>query len=285
MNLNKIYVMTYNVSWESLEGVNSGRLNMSHCKKDGVNNCSNNIAQIICLTSLSKNNGILCDFIGLQEINQSINQWKYLKSQIKHLNPNFLKNYTKAYTQIGKAGIITLYNKKYTLKFKIEGNLNNDNDIRPFHILIFDQNIIYINLHMPHNNQENALEILQNNLSKIFLLFPEINFSGFDLIIGGDFNNNNPLDFENFKNLQKIIGKKILREKNKLLTCCSSKKTINYNRNYDHIFSNLVCTNYNTLNSDEYFIDQSNNMNMSDHLPVFAVFVQNINYLIEYDNL
>ncbi len=131
---NPIYVMTYNVSWESLESVNSGRLDMSHCKINDFNQCTYNIAKIIGKIGIEKNNSNLFDFIGLQEINQSRNQWNILKKQIYSINPSLLNQMNTEFTNIGKAGIITLYNKKYKLLSKQEGNLSFGNDMRPYHI-------------------------------------------------------------------------------------------------------------------------------------------------------
>lgn len=284
---NNIFAMTFNVSWESLEAINSGRLNMKHCQIGELNICSDNISKIICQTSLY-NNGNYYDFIGLQEINDSINQWETVKYKINNYDPTFLSKYNIILTKIGKAGIITMFNKKYNLLAKIEGNLNSNKDVRPFHILVFDQNIMYINLHMPHTNQDISIDILNNHLLKLTKSFPNLNLSKYNFIIGGDFNNNDPLILQNIKKLQKIFGKKILPEKNKLITCCSPKKNIKHNKSYDHIFSNLICLEYSTLDQTDNYNNDNNRM-MSDHLPVFATFlktnkhIQN-KYMIEYDN-
>ncbi len=276
----KLRVMTYNISWELLESVDSGRLDMSHCKLSSAsdNECSNNIAKIICQIGICKinsneSNQQLYDFINLQEILNKKNQWVYLENKINQLEPTFLQNYNIEFTEDLPAGIITLYNKnKYNLIYKLDGKLS-FSDNRPYQILVFKENIININVHFPHFSfkQEEALQILSCQLNKLKLvpLLAGIDFTEYKIIMSGDFNNNDPTQLMNFPLLLIGFGKTFYREPNKLVTCCSPH---NYNKSYDHIYySDCQASEYKTLNDSEYFI-KSNKKMMSDHLPVFAVF-------------
>jgi len=275
---NVIYVMTYNVSWESLESVNSGRLDMTHCKVKDINLCVDNIAQIIGKIGIKKNNSNLFDFIALKEINDSKNQWVSLQNK---MNPLLLSKMNVEFTKIGKAGIITMYDKKYSLITKIEGNLSTGNDIRPYHILVFNQNIIFINLHMPHQKQNESFKIIYNQIKKIIQINQKL--INYKIIMGGDFNNNNPIEFKYYQKISQLFEIKLNQEPNKLTSCCTNISKSTYQKTYDHIFSNLQYLTYYTLEPIDYFESNDKKM-MSDHLPIFASF-NNIQkrYLIEYN--
>ncbi len=277
----KLRVMTYNISWELLEGVDSGRLDMSHCASatnNTNNDCTINIAKIICQIgickiNLDKSETYLYDFINLQEIVNKNNQWIYLKNQINQLDPTFLQNYNVEFTEDLPAGIITLYNKKYNLIYKLEGKLSS-HDNRPYQILVFKENIININVHFPHFTfyQEEAVKIITCQLNKLKFLVPDVDFSKCKIILSGDFNNNDPTQLMNFPLILNKFGKTFYREPNQLNTCCSPHNNSAYNKSYDHIFySECQASQYQTLDESEYFI-KSNKKIMSDHLPIFAIF-------------
>lgn len=274
-----IKILTYNLSWESLESINSLRLDMSHCNNKTENICRNNIAQIIYqiawnnphnkfLTNQTNN----FDFILLQEINSGPNQWTALKNSFQIIDPNFLSNYYSVMTQIKPAGIITLYDKsKYNLVYKTEGNLTNGKDSRPFHILVFKENIICINIHMPHSikKQETAFKIIKSHLEKI----ADINLQSYRFFIGGDFNNSEPEKLIGFKTLLKKFGKQFYPEKHKILSCCVPKDKKKHTRSYDHIFdSESEPIIYDTISDFKKYLDSNKNILMSDHLPIYGMF-------------
>jgi exonuclease III len=242
--------MTYNVCWEALEAKKGG-VNMTLCKVNNINNCKNNIHKII---NKRLNNNY--DFICLQEINKS--QWISLSENMK------LDNYNIIIKEIYPAGIITIYKNNYKILKKYSGTLiKSEKDKRPFMILIFDNNTILINLHMPHKLQDTSIEILYNKLKKC----KKYTNKNPLLILCGDFNNKNPNNINNFKNLSKLFNTTLMNEPTIINTCCvpllDNKK---YNLSYDHIFisSNAKYNKYETLPDNE------KSKYMSDHLPLFA---------------
>jgi endonuclease/exonuclease/phosphatase family metal-dependent hydrolase len=245
--MKKLKVMTYNVCWEALESA-KGNIDMSKCKSSSINKCIINIRNII-----SNKIEDEYDFICLQEINSM--QWKKLSKDM------ILDNYNMTLKEINPAGLITIYNKKHTLLKKYSGNLIDSNlDKRPYMILLFSNNIVLINLHMPHIKQELSFEIVQNKLLKMAQYINKKT----TFIICGDFNNNQPLEIPTFYNLLKPFNRKINIEPKKINTCCipNDKK---YKLSYDHIFisSNAKYIVYKTINKTE------KKKYMSDHIPLF----------------
>ncbi len=296
-----IKVLTYNVGWESLESFNSSKLDMSHCKESNINQnkCTINIAHIICQLGINKISKPDCkylyDFVFLQEIVNSENQWACLEKEINKLEPDFLKNFNIEYTEDLPAGIITLYNKNYYhLIYKLQGKLLEHDllaDHRPWQILVFEENIIVINIHFPHlvNYQEEALKILKHNIKKVKELVGD-KFSNYNFILGGDFNNGDPSQLQNFPLLLTEFKKLFYAEPTKLLTCCVPHDFPTYDKSFDHIYSSISQANfYQTLDKINSFTNGDLIM-MSDHIPVFAIFKYNsINlksvakkYLINY---
>lgn len=161
---------------------------------------------------------------------------------------NILDNYATESTIINnKAGIKTIYNKKYKLYYKIEGDLQYG---RPYHILLF-KNLIFINVHFPHkkNAQQISCKILNDGLNYII---DKYNIKYIRVILCGDFNNRNPLVMLN-KNIEHFIFYE-----------SSNNRTFKTNRNgsIDHIFD--------TQNSFEHY-KTLDTINASDHNPVFAI--------------
>ena len=277
-----IKVMSYNVSWEALEGAKSRKLNMEQCIIDNVNQCSNNIAKII------QQYGSDYDFIALQEIQDTPNQWQQLKSNIQE---NFLNDYQLEFTTAGRSGLLTLYNKnKYRLMDKFDGSLpTNPNDSRSYQVLVFSENIILINVHMSHNYESlvNSFKLLRLIINKIIKKYSRNNFR---VIFCGDFNYNDPFMVPEFQKILKRMStnfqpettlsnreflprKTISFNETKLLTCCSNKTAVKYDKSYDHIFCNQPNSliSYQTLTDIDKFV-LNGKIIMSDHLPVFALF-------------
>ena len=230
-----IKIMTYNVCWEVFTGKNKHITNIT------------NIINII-----NKRIEDNYDFICLQEISDV--QWNIISQNM------VLDNYKIIIKKINPAGIIILYNKTYSLVKKYSGNLINTNlDKRPYLILLFD-NIILINIHMPHIKQAQSFDIIQNKLLKIKSFINK----NTKFIICGDFNNTKPLSIDTFYNMLKPFGKKIYHEPKKINTCCVPNDKI-YRLSYDHIFiSGGKYLKYKTLPKTEMHLD------MSDHIPLFA---------------
>ena len=127
--MNYYRVITYNVYWKNMKY-------KPECVKN-INLLLNN--------KFNTNN--LGDFIFLQE---SANRKKLLKN----LDSNFnIINYTS-----GKETITTLINKKYTIIQKLGGQFMSG---RPFLIVLLNNNICLINVHLPHSND------LMKELTKI----------------------------------------------------------------------------------------------------------------------
>ncbi len=290
----EIKVLSYNVSWESLESASSSKLDMTHCKEQDynpntnsntkTNKCTSNIAHIISQLGINKISKPDCkylyDFVFLQEIVNSENQWACLEKEINKLEPEFLKNFNIEYTEDLPAGIITLYNKNYYhLIYKLQGKLSKNDllaDHRPWQILVFEENIIVINVHFPHlvNYQEEALNILKHNIKKVKELIG-INFSNYNFFLAGDFNNGDPSQLQNFPLLLVDFKKLFYIEPTKLLTCCVPNDFPTYDKSYDHIYSSISpAIFYHTLNQTETF-SNSDLIMMSDHIPVFAIFKYN----------
>jgi endonuclease/exonuclease/phosphatase family metal-dependent hydrolase len=240
-------IMTYNICWEALEAKKGG-IDMTKCNDKKQNKCMKNIADII--NKRIDNN---FNFISLQEINS--NQWINLSKLLKLDNYNIIKK------EIGLAGIFILYNNNYKLIKKYSGDLGCCVDKRPYIISIFDNNVVLINLHLPHVNQENSLIKLQQKLVKGKKYYNKDTI----FIICGDFNNDNPRKIIAFNDILKNINRKLKDEPRLIKTCCipNDKK---YKYSYDHIYisSNSKYIKYNTIRENE------KNKYMSDHLPIFA---------------
>lgn len=239
-------VMTYNVCWEALEAVKTG-IDMKFCKVKTKNKCAINISSII-------NNKLKqeYDFICLQEIN--IKQWDNISTNMALDNYNILKK------EILPSGMLILYHNKYTLIKKYSGNLVDTlRDKRPYIISLFTNNIVVINIHMPHKQQYNAFIRLQ---IKLYKLKPYVNKHTI-FIICGDFNNIQPQRIASFSELLLLFNQTINIEPYKINTCCVPNGT-KYELSLDHIFisSNAQYLKYKTIvKKDRY---------MSDHLPLFC---------------
>lgn len=260
-----IRVMSYNVSWEALEGTKSNKLNMEHCMMGNINQCSNNIAKII------QQYGANHDFIALQEIQDTPKQWHQLKSNMQQ---TFLDDYQTEFTTAIRSGLLTLYNKnKYHLTDKFDGSLpTNLNDSRSYQVLVFRENIILINVHMSHNYESliNSFKLLRLIINKIIKKYKR---NDFRVIFCGDFNYDDPSMVPEFQKILKRMSTNFQPEIMKLVTCCSNKTIKKYDKSSDHIFGNKSNSliSYQTLTDYTNFISNGQIM-MSDHLPVFAVF-------------
>jgi exonuclease III len=230
-----IKVMSYNVCWEALDAAKT-KIDMTKCIVNNKNKCMLNICNII-NTRLLDN----YDFICLQEIND-----KQMNRISKYLT---LDNYKIIIKNIQKSGIMILYNKKYKLLKKYSGNLINSNiDKRPYIISIFANNIVLINLHMPHIYQNEAFNVLKNKLSHTSTLVNNKTI----YIMCGDFNNNSPHLLSSFTELLPNNKLRFVKEPKKIKTCCNPNG-YSYKLSYDHVYisSNMKYTQYKTINKKE----------------------------------
>lgn len=256
----ELNVLSYNILWRAIDAVEF----MSHCKINNINECSQNIANIISKIGLEYLNTNSYDFIGLQEAKKQ-QTFQELLSNINNINPTFMNNYKILDARDNLGGVITMYNKnKFTLEKQINGSLAlKKDDGRPFLISIYKEGIIHINVHMPHKNQNSSFKVLKKALEKY-------DMSKYRVIFAGDFNMDNPEDNNIFNSISSFK-----REPKKLYTCCKSRKNVSYYKTYDHIYDNMTTPSiYRHLiidvSKDKFFIDGK--PLMSDHLPVFAKF-------------
>lgn len=252
-----IKVMTYNVCWEALEGHHSKNIDMTHCKTGGRNLCQENIGNIISTF------GAGSDFIALQEIKDVPTQWQSLKNHITILG-NMMIHATRIGQSLG--GIITLYNKhKFNHVAQYEGEFEPG---RPYAVILFqnildNSYIVFINLHFPHSDNN----LLRNHIAAgINSLKGANNWSNYKVIMCGDFNKQEPNEYNTFLGtvgMKNIITRNMSNEPS---TCCVSNSGT-HNLKFDHIFSNFVApTQYNTIDPNLHGIFKS------DHLPVIAEF-------------
>jgi exonuclease III len=185
-----INVMTYNVSWEALEGKQSASADMTHCR-NADNKCTENIVAIIAQNKPA-------DFILLQEIRlDNDNQAKPFMEKMQELG---LSNMRGIGTTVGKyAGIITMYDEeKYKVINVVEGDFISPEYARgplygrPYLIVVFqrlvdDRIFMVINLHGPQvwevtpNKTEVVINTIRSEIDKI-------GAKNAIIIIGGDFN-------------------------------------------------------------------------------------------------
>ena len=136
----ELNVLSYNILWRAIDAVEF----MSHCKINNINECSQNIANIISKIGLEYLNTNSYDFIGLQEAKKQ-QTFQELLSNINNINPTFMNNYKILDARDNLGGVITMYNKnKFTLEKQINGSLAlKKDDGRPFLISIYKEGIIH----------------------------------------------------------------------------------------------------------------------------------------------
>lgn len=258
-----IKVMTYNVCWEALEGMN-GNIDMEHCKTGGRNLCMENIGNII------STYGVDSDFIALQEIKDVPTQWQMLKNHISILG-NMMVHVTRvSYLNQGlitlsNAGLITLYNKnKFRYIKHIEKELTSG---RPYVIILFQNKldnsyIVFINLHYPHGDS-GWIDFIGRNIKN---LREAEDWSDYKVIMCGDFNTNTPVDYNKFLG---TIGMKnmLTRDLSKEPGTCCMPPFGSHSAKFDHIFSNFSAPiQYTTIDPALH------GKFKSDHLPIIAEF-------------
>lgn len=252
-------ILSYNVFWKA----------MTNYK----NKYPNSLVNII---KFIKNNQPF-DIMAFQEasnIHKNINKitnLKYFYIKYQHTKSPYLN-------KISNSDLVIIYNHKKLLTplniyYGFNYDLNRENKIsysndRPIIILEF-KNIFIITLHLGHLNNKYS----KYNIDNTLIYEAKIKDDGFiysykketeqsitklllnnfhkDLIILGDFNNEDPKTFLT----SNILKYRITNIKPKK-TCCGTETLT---KSYDHILSTLDGTKYEKINK---------NIEMSDHLPV-----------------
>lgn len=280
-------IITYNVCWEALQCESSranGSIDMSHCCSKGdktQNVCVKNIAEI-----LIKGSDKPFDFMALQEIREDKPlQWPTLLKQIKLFMPDFESVYSVASAMPNiSSGIMLIYSNRFTLKKNIVGDLLTEPHAlpgrtgRPYQIVVFNQGLIYINVHLPHRNElrkthSDLEEIIPTKIAGELKRLPEYNDPNYQIILSGDFNIDprKPIDF-----VQKFLdgsSRKFYVSEKDIGTCCDPIETgkYKYDMLYDHIFNTIgQPVIYKTIDRLLIKKDSTNNKLISDHLPIIA---------------
>lgn len=262
-----INVLTYNVSRQSIEGINKGTANMAKCWSRFKNICAENISKWLAIDATKQFKIDIFDFIALQEINyENERQWsKNIFTKILKYKPNFFDKYDViGYTNDDYDGCITMFDKtKYNYISHTGISLNIKKKGRPALIIhlenqISGKRIYIINGHFPHYNQDKSFEILKKELIDIDA----------DIVLCADFNYI-PSETD-IKNLSEKIRYNDAPMK---MTCCDVE---GLNKNYlyasDHIFSTLKLKTYKLGDVSVYSDTNSGNSFTSDHLPVMSKF-------------
>lgn len=281
-----INVLTWNVSWECMNGPNS---KCSNCKVRPINN---NSVNTICQDNLIKvfnNLTVQPDFIFLQEADTQ------LVTRIKtELNKRYALKYTSVVyqpTSPSKAIAVIIYRDNFKLLTRFSGDCDNDYK-RPFLCGKFKEQksnkIIYItSIHGPHVTSDRDYvdiarvgnkPIIKQILDKAQL--NSENFNNTPFIIAGDFNTNfnSPLGYS-FSNLSCV--------NTTIDTCCSFPNNNNRTSKPDNILYNhaKVTLNsfgtFNNIQGKKNYMLPNNNLNQtypfdkytSDHLPIATNFI------------
>ena len=262
----KIKLISYNISWEAMEGQNKKRF---ICKGQEENNeCLSNIHRFF-NQFIKKEKP---DFILLQEASKSDDIFNQINSKFPDFYDICTIKKDLEYSTI-------IYNKNFKLDSEnnfFSGDLEKG---RPFMGLFFDGWLCIINVHHDHNNYDKINRIFNS----IQLNYPECyrKLKNYDIIIGGDMNHNLEDFNPEIRNVGKFKGITSLNKLNKgKITCCDGQnglydnyihrnKTYFFKDTYDHI----IVTNCHRIDSEIYegalIIDPK--YKISDHAPVFSV--------------
>lgn len=279
-----IKVLTYNVSWQATTG-NRFRNGMKMGPKDDV---LDNISQII-------SNGAPYDFLAMQE---ATSYEDILKRTDKIKDMDFRvwmpANYAGLKDVSNFAYLVTFWDKKYNLQFWVEGHVYNyykHTFNRPYQLLIFENDICFINIHQGHGDGADVMHSIQQIERDILNpLFYNKKYSVFRrnlsskklieklkkcrIIMAGDFNNSDLFQqdrkdpvFKIFSNLK--IGKNMFNvsKSEAIKTCCDTRPPyVHYDHSPDHVFDSK-CPPISIKNIvPTHFI----NRGASDHLPILS---------------
>lgn len=273
-----VNVMTYNISWEAMEGKRIKNIDLGPiCLKQQENICLNNIAQFI----IHFDNLLSFDFIGLQEASKWENIYQKIRAQIPHLQPI---NHGLSREQ----QVVFFDSRKYQPQngvWAIKSYLADPG--RPFMIIFLrniltDNNICIINMHPGHQrdflrfeehlketlkgNKPNSVYLMEFNIVEQFPAPHEITTQILtklhtnNIIMMGDMNFNPSSPYVFLPSLLDGGRSRILHGVSNSYTCCDSQLQGNANKAYDHILS--------SSSQIHHYVTPI--QNASDHLPVIA---------------
>ncbi len=244
-------LLTYNIFWKFFYGDNY----KPKCIKNAENICQKNIREIILTIGLESGETYPdYDFMSFQEL--ELDKFAMLK-----LPFIFLNNYKYETVSHGNNSLITFYKKKYNLIKKRQGFYNENGIYRPYMILVFKEEIIHVNLTLPHDYSLEKLENIFMDLRQI----PEYHNPSYNVILSGDFNFlpdvnflNHFIKFRSFYNVPFFF------------TCCKEDEYQYYDMQPDNIFTTIgLPLIYKTIENPQKYI-VNNFSYMSDHLPVYC---------------
>jgi len=242
VNKNNLKILSYNVNWKHMIGREDGQI--KECKTKDL--CSSNINNLIL-------NELPLDFIFLQEFENE----KILLKDIK-------KDFHIIKSISDKEYMVTCVNLKYTIKKTISGEFEKG---RPFLVILLNENICLVNVHMPHNDDfKGNLKIIEETIIKEKLSFDLTNYR---VILSGDFNQDIGLSLT-------FLGKTMYNTK-KEYTCClysthmyKNKNILLYKKgkNIDHTLDSHNSPIYSITLTP---LDENNNLIPgSDHLALYS---------------
>lgn len=239
-NGSKLFIISYNISWESMSGKKTdwalcnNNKNINDPKHYSV--CVNNVSSVFDTASSQ------LDFVTLQE---ATDFKKLIKESPRLKNMDYLVHYS------GLDCIVTFWNKKYKLKKNIDGEFENG---RPWLATLFTNGICVINVHMGHYNTEKQLSMME----KMFLDIKNKIKQNKNIryIIAGDFNYDIKR-FGNSRNYFTLDNTKLYYNKKHILTCC-----INRRKHNDHVIDSLESPINITIPKVNYMA--------SDHKPILV---------------
>ncbi|AGD92125.1 hypothetical protein LBA_00205 [Megavirus lba] len=255
-----VKILSYNVFFKTMS------IPPVHKKCEMINDISNGVSYTNCLKNISNfiEQNSDCDFVLLQEATN----WDILQQ----ITP-VLTNMEVVHHKYDLEEIVTFFNKKYILDKTHNTIFGYMSDInRPFQILFFNNNLCVINLHAGHNKDiydfdKHLIRTLKSN--KYHKQFIQ-KLQTYDIIMGGDFNDNLNDSFRILIDPYFDIeyGRKLYGF-NKTPSCCNyNLSMIKQNKTYDHILSTL---------SDN--ISEIKTISMaSDHMPIIAIIKKHIGY-------
>ncbi len=240
INKDNLKILSYNVNWKHMKGREDGEI--KECKKENL--CSSNVNELII-------NELPLDFIFLQEFANEKVLLKDIKSKFHIIKSISEREY-----------MVTCVNLKYTIKKTINGEFEKG---RPFLIVLLNENICLVNVHMPHNDDyKGNLKIIEKRILK-----EKINLDNFRVILSGDFNQDIGLSLT-------FLGKKMYNTQ-KEYTCClysthmyKNKNILKYKKgkNIDHTLDSAGIPVYSITLTP---LDENNNLIPgSDHLALYS---------------
>lgn len=254
-NNNKIAILSYNISWESMNGsvkqwaLCNNNTDINNPKHFSV--CVNNISNVFD-EKFDEKYGEL-DFITLQE---ATDYKKLIKesSRLKQMKYEVHKS--------GLDTIVTFWDPKYKLKYKINGEFEEG---RPWMATVFNSNmntnanLCLINIHMGHYNKEEEFKMLTKmiiDMQNEIKTKQNVNYANMRYVISGDFNYNIK-EFGDSNNSFVLNNTKFYFNSKHILTCC-----INRRRHNDHVIDSLALP-------QDIIIPKVNYM-ASDHKPILV---------------